>query len=102
MDKPERGEGLLNSVLEEGEYETMLEHIRKETGESGFPYIIECMKPNSVTLDQIKEMIVRLNMDTGLDVSFNVGLNGDRGMVHCVMVVDELPEDKNRNPRLLQ
>ena len=87
---------MLKGVLEEKEYETMLENIRRETGESGFPFIIECMEPKKVTLEEIREMIVRLNMDTGLDVSFNVGLNGDRGMVHCVMVVDELPEVKNR------
>ena len=85
-----------NSVLEEEEYETMLANIRRETGETGFPFIIECTRPKKVTLDEIREMIVRLNMDTGLDVTFNVGLNGDRGMVRCIMVVDELPEIKKR------
>ena len=91
---------MADSVLEEEEYETMLENIRRETGKSGFPFIIECMKPKKVTLEEIREMIVRLNMDTGLDVSLNVGLNGDRGMVHFVMVVDELPEIRKRKPLL--
>ena len=82
------------SILEEEEYEHLRENILRGTGESGFPFMVELLKPREVTLEEVREMIVRLNMDTGLDVSFNIGLNGDRGMVHCVMVVDELQEVK--------
>ena len=91
---------MLKTVLEEEEYEHLRDNILREIGKSGFPFILECTKPKEVTLEEVRETVVRLNMDTGLDVSFNVGLNGDRGMVHCVMVVDEIPEAENGKPLL--
>ena len=75
-------------------YDRFVEAMQMFAEEGELPKAYDLFKSESLTADDIKQFSQRFMRDTGLDVEFCFAICPDCGRLHCLMTVNDLPEDE--------
>ena len=75
-------------------YDEFVETMMMTADEGDLPKVFEHKEPEQLTMNGIKHFSQKFKRDTGLDIEFKLVTCDHCDRLHCLMIVDELPEWK--------
>ena len=75
-------------------YDEFVEAVMMATDADDLPMTFEIEQPEMFTLNDIKSLSKQFKQDTGLNIEFHMSTCNHCDRLHCIMIVDELPEWK--------
>lgn len=75
-------------------YDEFVETMMMAADEGDLPKVFEHKEPEQLTMNGIKRFSQKFKRDAGLDIEFKLVTCDHCDRLHCLMIVDELPEWK--------
>ncbi len=78
-------------------YDEFVETMILAADYESLPMSYQVEQPETLTMNDIRQFSKRFKQDTGLNIEFNFSTCDHCDKLHCIMIVDELPEWKKES-----
>ena len=73
-------------------YDEFVETMMMAADNDDLPISFQVKQPETLTMDDFRSFSQRFKQDTGLNIEFNLSTCDHCDSLHCIVIVDELPE----------
>ena len=73
-------------------YDEFVETMMMAADNDDLPISFQVKQPETLTMDDFRRFSQRFKQDSGLNIEFNLSTCDHCDRLHCIVIVDELPE----------